>query len=71
MRQRQPRLLVLWGRYDPSFDISEPEAYRRDVPGAQVHVLDAGHFALDTAADEIAALVQTFVATGPGHQERS
>ena len=70
MRERQPRLLVLWGRYDPSFDISEPEAYRRDVAGAQVHVLDAGHFALDTAADEIAALVQTFVATGPGHQEQ-
>jgi pimeloyl-ACP methyl ester carboxylesterase len=63
MRERQPRLLVLWGKYDPSFDISEPEAYRRDVPGTQVHVLDAGHFALDTAADEIAALVRGFVAT--------
>src|ERR1700761_7800778 len=53
MRAAQPRLLVLWGKYDPSFDISEPEAYRRDVPGASVHVLDAGHFALDTKADEI------------------
>ena len=57
--------LVLWGKHDPSFDISEPEAYRRDVPGAQVHVLDAGHFALDTAADEIAGLVRAFVATKP------
>src|SRR5262245_32798053 len=66
MRERQPRLLVLWGRYDPSFDISEPEAYRRDVPGAQVHVLDAGHFALDTAADQIAALIRRFVADGGG-----
>ena len=61
MRARQPRLLVLWGKYDPSFDLSEPEAYRRDVPTAEVHVLDGGHFALDTAADEIAALVRTFV----------
>lgn len=61
MRAHQPRLLVVWGKYDPSFDISEPEAYRRDVPTAQVHVLDAGHFALDTAADEIAALVCSFV----------
>ena len=61
MRDRQPRLLVIWGKYDPSFDISEPESYRRDVPGAQVHVLDAGHFALDTAADEIAALIRGFV----------
>jgi pimeloyl-ACP methyl ester carboxylesterase len=62
LRQTQPRLLVLWGRHDPSFDISEPEAYRRDVPSAQVHVLDAGHFALDTAADEIAALTCGFLA---------
>jgi pimeloyl-ACP methyl ester carboxylesterase len=60
MRASQPRLLVIWGKYDPSFDISEPEAYRRDVASAQVHVLDAGHFALDTAADEIAALVSGF-----------
>jgi len=60
MRERQPRLLVIWGKYDLSFDPSEPEAYRRDVPKAQVHVLDAGHFALDTAADQIAALVRDF-----------
>jgi pimeloyl-ACP methyl ester carboxylesterase len=51
-------------RYDQSFDLSEPEAYRRDVPKAEVHVLDAGHFALDTKADEIAALVRQFMA-GP------
>ena len=61
MREHQPRLLVLWGKYDLSFDPSEPEAYRRDVPNAEVHVLDAGHFALDTAADEIAALVRAFM----------
>jgi pimeloyl-ACP methyl ester carboxylesterase len=61
MREQQPKLMVLWGKYDLSFDLSEPEAYRGDVPGAQVHVLDAGHFALDTAADEIAALVSGFV----------
>ncbi len=63
MREKQPRLLVIWGKYDVSFDLSEPEAYRQDVPNAQVHVLDAGHFALDTAADEIAALVRSFVAS--------
>jgi pimeloyl-ACP methyl ester carboxylesterase len=61
MRAKQPRLLVLWGKYDPSFDLSEPEAYRRDVPSAQVHILDAGHFALDAAAEEIAELVRGFV----------
>jgi pimeloyl-ACP methyl ester carboxylesterase len=61
MRQVQPRLLVLWGKYDPSFELSEAQAYRRDVPGARVHVLDAGHFALDTVAEEIASLVREFM----------
>jgi pimeloyl-ACP methyl ester carboxylesterase len=62
MRATQPRLLVVWGKYEASFDPSEPAAYRRDVPSAEVHVVDGGHFALDTAADEIAALVRAFVA---------
>ena len=61
MREKQPRLLVIWGKYESSFDPSEPESYRRDVPKAEVHIVDGGHFALDTAADEIAALVQGFV----------
>jgi pimeloyl-ACP methyl ester carboxylesterase len=61
MRQTQPRLLVLWGMYELSFDDSEPEAFRRDVPQAQVHRVDGGHFALDTAADEIANLVDSFL----------
>jgi pimeloyl-ACP methyl ester carboxylesterase len=60
LRKTQPRLLVIWGRYDPSFELSEAEAYRRDVPQAEVHVLEAGHFALDTKADEIAALIRGF-----------
>jgi len=64
MRERQPRLLVVWGKYDLSFEPSEPENYRRDVPKADVHVLDAGHFALDTAADEIAQLVHDFMSRG-------
>ena len=61
MREKQPRLLVLWGKYELSFDSSEPEAYRRDVPNAEVHILDGGHFALDTAADAVAGFVQGFV----------
>jgi len=63
MQKTQPKLLVLWGRHDLSFDPGEPGRYRNDVPNAEVHVLDAGHFALDTKADEIAALVRHFVAT--------
>jgi pimeloyl-ACP methyl ester carboxylesterase len=60
MRARQPRLLVIWGKHDVSFDPGEPERYRNDVPDAEVHVLDAGHFALDTKADEIATLTRRF-----------
>jgi pimeloyl-ACP methyl ester carboxylesterase len=61
MREKQPRLLVIWGKYELSFDPSEPEAYRRDVPKAEVHIVDGGHFALDTAADQIAELVRGFM----------
>jgi pimeloyl-ACP methyl ester carboxylesterase len=61
MREKQPRMLVIWGKHDLSFDPGEPERYRKDVPSAQVHILDAGHFALDTAADEIALLVRDFL----------
>ena len=66
LQRTQPRLLVLWGRYDPSFEPAEADAYRRDVPKARVHVLDAGHFALDTAADEIAGLIRAFMTDGSG-----
>ena len=65
MQKNQPRLLVVWGQYESSFDASEPEAYRRDVPTAQVHIVDGGHFALDTAADEIADLVRRFMLDKP------
>jgi pimeloyl-ACP methyl ester carboxylesterase len=63
MKLRQPRLLVVWGKYDLSFDGGEPERYREDVPNAEIHVLNAGHFALDTAADEIATLVGNFMSS--------
>lgn len=61
MEKTQPKLLVIWGRHDLSFDPGEPERYRKDVPNADVHVLDAGHFALDTKADAIAGLVREFM----------
>ena len=63
MQKNQPKLLVIWGKHDLSFDPGEPERYRKDVPKAQVYVLDAGHFALDTKADKIASLVSEFMKT--------
>lgn len=71
LQKTQPKLLVVWGRYDPSFDPGEPERYRKDVPKAEVHVLDAGHFALDTKADVIASLIRDFMAgSSPGPPTR-
>ena len=61
LRQRQPKTLVLWGKYDPSFQVAEATAYLRELPHAEVHILDAGHFALDTAASEIAQFVDDFL----------
>ena len=61
MQKTQPKLLVIWGMHDLSFDPGEPERYRKDVTNAEVHVLDAGHFALDTKADEIAGLTREFM----------
>jgi pimeloyl-ACP methyl ester carboxylesterase len=63
MQKTQPKLLVLWGKHDLSFDPGEPERYRKDVPNAKVYVLEAGHFALDTKAEEMAGLVREFMKT--------
>jgi len=61
MREHKPKALILWGRYDPSFIAPGGEAYRRDLPEAEIHMLDAGHFALDEANDEIAKRVLDFM----------
>jgi pimeloyl-ACP methyl ester carboxylesterase len=65
LRKHVPPLLVLWGRYDPSFLVDGAFAYKRDAPQAQIHVLEAGHFALDEAADEVASLTAAFLARLP------
>jgi len=61
LRDHHPFLLVLWGRYDASFLVAGAEAYRKDVPDAEVHILDAGHFALDERADEVIRLTGVFM----------
>ncbi len=53
-RTRQPPLLAIWGRNDPFFLPSGAEAFRRDIPDAQVILLDTGHFALETSGSMIA-----------------
>jgi pimeloyl-ACP methyl ester carboxylesterase len=61
LRQTLPPLLVVWGRYDPSFEVAEAEAYRRDVPDAEVHIIDSGHFPLDEAPDRVSQLTGSFL----------
>jgi pimeloyl-ACP methyl ester carboxylesterase len=61
MKQAQPPTLVVWGRYDPSFETAEAEAYQRELPKAEIHVIDAGHFALDEKADDIGSYIRGFL----------
>ena len=61
LHEHKPPTLVVWGRYDPSFIAPGAEAYKHDVPDAEVHLLDAGHFALDEKVDEIARLMIAFL----------
>lgn len=61
LRDHKPPTLILWGRFDPSFIVPGAEAFLRDVPDAELHLLDAGHFALDEAADAVAELTRDFL----------
>jgi pimeloyl-ACP methyl ester carboxylesterase len=60
-RTKQPPLLAVWGKNDPFFLPPGAQAFKRDNPKAEVHLLDAGHFALETHACEIAPLVRDFL----------
>ncbi|USI73501.1 alpha/beta fold hydrolase [Sphingomonas morindae] len=65
LRAHRPPTLIAWGGNDPSFVAAGAEAYRRDLPDAEIHILDAGHFALDEKVDEIAYLIMNFLARHP------
>ncbi|MBF6243190.1 alpha/beta hydrolase [Nocardia elegans] len=60
-RTHQPPTLITWGRNDEVFGAAGAEAYLRDLPNAELHLLDAGHFALETHGDEIAAYIRDFL----------
>src|SRR5499427_9539919 len=61
-RTRQPPLLAIWGRNDPFFLPAGAQAFTRDIPAADVQLLDTGHFALETHANEIAMAIRKFLA---------
>jgi pimeloyl-ACP methyl ester carboxylesterase len=60
LREHQPPTLVVCGKHDLSFTVAGAVAYGEDVATAEVHLLDAGHFALDEAAPQIADLIRDF-----------
>lgn len=65
-RTHTPPLLAIWGKNDPFFLPAGAEAFRRDIPGADVRLLDTGHFALETHAEEIGAAIVEFLAKAEG-----
>jgi pimeloyl-ACP methyl ester carboxylesterase len=60
-RKHQPRFLAMWGKNDPFFLPAGAEAFRRDIPGADIRFFDTGHFALETHAKEIAGAISEFL----------
>lgn len=60
-RTSRPRLLAVWGKNDPFFLPAGAEAFKRDIPGADVSFVDTGHFALETHVEEIATAIRKFL----------
>lgn len=60
-RKHQPPLLAVWGKNDPYFLPAGAQAWKRDIPKAEVHFYDTGHFALETHAAEIIPVVHAFL----------
>jgi pimeloyl-ACP methyl ester carboxylesterase len=60
-RTHRPPTLITWGKNDPFFTEAGARAYLRDLPEAELHLLDTGHFALEDHASEVAQFVETFI----------
>jgi pimeloyl-ACP methyl ester carboxylesterase len=60
-RKHKPPFLAAWGKNDPFFLPPGAEAFKRDIPDADVRFFDTGHFALETHCDEIAAAIRDFL----------
>jgi pimeloyl-ACP methyl ester carboxylesterase len=67
-RTYQPPALIMWGKYEPYFNVAEAHCYKRDLPDAHIHILDGSHMLLETNFDEVVDLIDNFlrVKTGQG-----
>jgi len=61
-RNKQPKTLIVWGKNDPFFTVEGAQAYLRDIPKAELHLLDTGHFALEDHGEVIAKKIVSFFA---------
>jgi pimeloyl-ACP methyl ester carboxylesterase len=61
LRKHQPPTLVVWGKNDHIFVVDGVDPYKRDLPSAEIHLIDTGHFALETHGQEIAGLIRDFL----------
>ncbi len=61
-RNKQPKTLIVWGKNDPFFTVEGAQAYLRDIPNAELHLLDTGHFALEDSSEFIAQKIIAFFA---------
>jgi pimeloyl-ACP methyl ester carboxylesterase len=61
-RNKQPKMLIVWGKNDPFFTVEGAQAYLRDIPKARIHLLDTGHFALEDSHEFIAEQIVKFFA---------
>jgi pimeloyl-ACP methyl ester carboxylesterase len=61
-RIKQPKTLIVWGKNDPFFTVEGAQAYLRDIPKAELHLLDTGHFALEDSCEFIAQQIVRFFA---------
>jgi len=61
LRTTLPPVLAVWGKNDEIFGPDGARAFATDVPNAEIHLLDGGHFLLESAGDEVAALIRTFL----------
>jgi pimeloyl-ACP methyl ester carboxylesterase len=61
-RNKQPKTLIVWGKNDPFFTVEGAQAYLRDIPKAELHLLDTGHFALEDSNEFIAQRIIKFLA---------
>jgi pimeloyl-ACP methyl ester carboxylesterase len=59
-RAKQPKMLIVWGRNDPFFTVEGAQAYLRDIPKAEIHLLETGHFALEDSSEWIAERIKQF-----------